>query len=333
MRRGSEVDSGGSLTRAPVRSPFRTSPMSIKSLRIPTLAHWVLEVVRQTEASDEYFERILASIEACPGLALDVLSMSQSANFGGGNSEVRELREALTRVGARHFVANSIKGHLSSLVRELTPPVEELWNRSIAVGAACRLIAKRHKPLGISPTWAETLGRLHNVGSLILAHKFGSEYERVLADAPFDDADRMKAEQAATGLQHYDVVRKMGERWILTKDVESVLSGYTRKESARTEANPTAVRLVQLGIHVAEWMLVDVNDTARTRISDEFCGLADRMGLPMRRRSDLLNLVMRAQLLYDRDRPALLGIGGQRPSDEDLAALIEGVEGSSAPAA
>ena len=115
-------------------------------------------------------DKVVTIVGAEPRLAARVLQTANSAAFNSSGKPLTDLRSAITRLGqqmvqstAMSYAMQQMKNEAS--LRSIAEPLTELWNKSIAVAAICKLVAARTK---VSADEAFLTGLLHGIGKLYI---------------------------------------------------------------------------------------------------------------------------------------------------------------------
>jgi HD-like signal output (HDOD) protein len=128
-------------------------------------------------------DRFVTIVGAEPRLAARILQTANSAAFSNSGKLLTDLKSAVTRLGqqmvqstAMTYAMQHMKNEKS--LRSIARPLNELWNRSIAVASICKLVAARTK---VPADAAFLTGLLHGIGKLYImarasaANGIGSE--------------------------------------------------------------------------------------------------------------------------------------------------------------
>lgn len=115
-------------------------------------------------------EHTVTIVGAEPRLAARLLQTANSAAFNSSGKPVTDLRTAITRLGHQTVQSTAMSYALQQMkdeaaLRSIAQPLAELWEKSIAVAAVCRLVAAR---TAVNPEEALLTGLLHGIGSLYI---------------------------------------------------------------------------------------------------------------------------------------------------------------------
>jgi HD-like signal output (HDOD) protein len=141
--------------------------------RLPQVAHRILELSQDPETS---LEEIAETISTDAQLATRVLTVANSAAYGGG-SRIDNLQQALMRLGSQlvkdMVFAESIRMKVFS-ARSYRQILEQSWRRSLGTAVACDLLGRE---TGLERESAFLLGLLHDMGTPVLVSAI-TDHER-----------------------------------------------------------------------------------------------------------------------------------------------------------
>ncbi|MGF1485059.1 MAG: HDOD domain-containing protein [Opitutales bacterium] len=144
------------------------------------------------------------AIEQDVGLSSTVLSLANSAFFGGG-TEVTGAAHAISKLGLSAVRAVVMAYPALSLL-DKSPHLQKqrktFWKHSRKVAEVARFLARTegfgHEVVG----YAYSAGLLHDVGKLILASNFGKQYDAYLDYAAAQDVPLHTVERSSMGTDH-----------------------------------------------------------------------------------------------------------------------------------
>lgn len=202
---------------------LRTLVARMKSLpALPALYNQLTEALQSPNASGKTVGRVIAKDVA---MTAKVLQLVNSAFFGVQRS-MSDPAEAVTRLGM-----NTIKNLVLSFgvfSRLEGPPLlnmqmERLWEHSLQVSLLARSLCRLEGSDIHTADDAATGGMLHDVGKVILAAEFATEYDRLLGQSPEAGLSTVELEQRALGCTHAQVGAYLLGIWGLpTTVVEAV---------------------------------------------------------------------------------------------------------------
>lgn len=200
-------------------------------VELPTLPQVYTEIQGVLENPDATPRRLAQTLEVDPAVTGRILSVSNSPTYRG-YQENRTLEQAIGRLGLRHTRDLVLAIAARSLFRTDRPDyrrrVEQVWEQSLAMATAGRLLGKR---LGVGDAdELFTAGLLANIGKLLLLRVF--DELALEGQAPPDD----EVEPLLEGL-HREFGRALFTRWkfstqfrgIVFDDLESAGGVYRRE--------------------------------------------------------------------------------------------------------
>ncbi len=156
----------------------------------PDIVPRVRKAIGDPKSSSDDIVRI-AGTE--PRLAARLLQTANSAVFNPGGQPLTNLRQAVTRLGhhlvqsvTMVFAIQQMKAETS--LRPVAKPLNDLWERSIAVASICQVLAQR---LRVPGDKVFLTGLLHGIGYFYIMVRAatapgGIAYDRLLADCLAD---------------------------------------------------------------------------------------------------------------------------------------------------
>jgi HD-like signal output (HDOD) protein len=235
-------------TRAPDRAAVVTAALS----KLPHLAMLPDTAVRVIQLANDprvTTARMAAAIGTAPELCVRVLRIVNSA-FYGFPGEVRSIERAITLMGLEAVKNVAIAASLTRVFhgRPLSPHFAplDLWNHSIRVGAAARLVARAAAPRLQEEAFAA--GLLHDIGFMVELQFDRQKLAAVLARLQADrSADPLDVEDAIFGATHQDFGEALVRHWKLP-DTLAAVTGWHHRPSEL----PETVRTLPLIVHVAD---------------------------------------------------------------------------------
>ena len=150
-------------------------------LELPAFPEAVLRIQKALQSPDTSTEDVVRILSSEPGLAARLLRIANSAEFRRMDQEVTDLRKAVSRMGFNMVRSVAVAFAMRQLRRKDTyspsaqAGLEQAWNDSLEMAAACFVIAKRFTR--VNPDQALLTGLLHVLGRLyiIMRAKDGEE--------------------------------------------------------------------------------------------------------------------------------------------------------------
>jgi HD-like signal output (HDOD) protein len=163
---------------------------------LPIVADKVLEMLKDPDVNMQKLCRVLADDTA---LAARVLAVSRSPQYDLRNLPTT-LLGAVQVLGFRTLTSVVIANATHSLCIKGNKTCEKLWNHSVAVALAMRLLSKR---AGLRDGDLSFLtGLMHDVGQIILFQVDPAGYEKLVKDKSEPPCPIVDKEKAHYGLDH-----------------------------------------------------------------------------------------------------------------------------------
>src|SRR5580698_9467150 len=124
--------------------------VSTGTVDLPCFPDVVIKVSNALADPETPIDRVVTVVGAEPRLAARVLQTANSAAFNTSGKPLSELRTAITRLGQRMVQSTAMAYAMQQVqeeptLRAVAKPLNDLWNRSIAVASICHLLAQRCK--------------------------------------------------------------------------------------------------------------------------------------------------------------------------------------------
>jgi putative nucleotidyltransferase with HDIG domain len=212
--------------------------------QLPSLPSAVSEVLASFANEDIDVDKVAQQIARDQGLAARVLRVANSS-FYGLQTKVGTIHEAVVILGFRAVRSMVLAVGMNGVFRvEQCPGFDAPGYLRHGVGVA--LAARSLAPLGRhSPELAFTAGLLHDIGELLLASSFSSQYVEVLAYRKHHDCFLVEAERAILGIDHAEVGGLLAETWRFPPAIREAIAYH--HEPAETSVDSLANL-----IHVAD---------------------------------------------------------------------------------
>lgn len=211
---------------------------------LPALPAVVTELLVSFDNEDADIAALTQRIACDQALAARLLRVANSS-FYGLQTRVSTINEALVVLGFRAVRSMVIAMGVSGAFRagqchgfEVQPHIRH----GIGVGLAARVLAleTRH-----NPEIAFTGGILHDIGKLVLASCFASQYSQALAYREQHDCLLVVAERDVLGMDHAEVGGLLADAWHFPPALRAALADH-HGPAAATAASPADL------IHVAD---------------------------------------------------------------------------------
>lgn len=139
---------------------------------LPSFPEAVLRVQRALQSPDTTTDEIVRILSSEPALAARLLRIANSVEFRRMDTEITDLRKAVSRMGFNMVRSVSVAFAMRQLRRketysaEVQAQLETVWKESIETAAACFVVAKRLTR--VNPDQALLVGLLHVLGRLYI---------------------------------------------------------------------------------------------------------------------------------------------------------------------
>jgi putative nucleotidyltransferase with HDIG domain len=174
---------------------------------LPFVARKVLEMVKDPDVGMQKLCRVLANDAA---LTARVLAVSRSSLYGLRNPPTN-LLDAVQVIGFRTLTSVVMANATQSLCIKGNKTSEKLWNHSLAVALAMRLLCQR---TGMrDDDLAFLTGLMHDVGQIILLQADPSGYEKLLKEKHPPSCSIIDREQGRYGFDHCEIGFTLLSRW------------------------------------------------------------------------------------------------------------------------
>lgn len=143
-----------------------------EQLELPAFPEAVLRVQRALQSEDANAEDIVRILSSEPALAARLLRISNSADFRRADSEITDLRQAVSRMGFNMVRSVAVSFAMRQLRRkdnyspEVQAQLEAAWKESLQIAAVCFVLARRFTRLNADQ--ALLTGLLHVLGRLYI---------------------------------------------------------------------------------------------------------------------------------------------------------------------
>ncbi len=208
-----------------------------RSGAVPSMPQVVTRFLEIIQQPDFGYEELVAVLSTDPGMAADILRLSNSALFGVSR-KITSLKQATTLLGprrvrslvlGRYMVETIGKGELGDL------DASYYWRRSLT----CAVLSARFADVLVPRLREEVFisALLADVGITILAQEMPTEYAPVLKlYQPHGQTDIAQAELDAVGATHAELSAVVLEYWQLPELICEAVAKHQSDVAANTEA-------------------------------------------------------------------------------------------------
>ncbi len=193
--------------------------------KLPSLPAVVMELLATMEQEDVNISDLCNKIAKDQALAAKTLRLANSS-FYGMTHQVGTIHEAITLLGSRTVRNLATTAALIGVFtsgKEHKFRVAPFWRHALA----CAICAKELAPhLNAPADQAYTGGLLHDIGRLVIATQFQSQYESTLTYRMTEGCSELEAEQAVLGMTHAGVGEVVARQWKLPLVIQSAIAGH-----------------------------------------------------------------------------------------------------------
>ncbi|MFH1035879.1 MAG: HDOD domain-containing protein [Pseudomonadota bacterium] len=190
---------------------------------LPSILGQIIDLLEKPNSSAADIERVLKHDQA---LTTKLLAMANSAYYAF-QFEVTTVRRAVVAVGYNEVrnlcMGLSLMGFLKPSVFRDHEMASHLWQHSLAVSLAAKMLAQKSK--GLDPEVAYTAGLLHDIGKVVLAAFYPDDVDqlqRLLAQGGKSFAEC----EHELGLSHAEIGKILAEHWKLPAILAQVISRH-----------------------------------------------------------------------------------------------------------
>lgn len=210
---------------------------------LPPLPSVVLDLISSFEREDIDVAVLAEKMSRDQALSAKLLRLANSS-FYGLASKVATVHQAIVVIGFNTARALAVAGSVIDSFAEGGGDVDvaAFWRHSIAAALCARALA-RHAGLPLDDAFIA--GLLHDVGRLVLATGFPTQYAQVLAYCASEGSTLSDGELRVLSIDHQSVGQLLGEAWKFPPAIQGAISRHH---------GPAAVELGGLAglIHAAD---------------------------------------------------------------------------------
>jgi len=237
---------------------------------MPQVASKVLELSADPNTSAVQLQQIISDDQA---MTARILKIANSAMYSCSR-KVKTLTEAIVMLGfdsIRSLVVTSAARNLYNTRNASTGLKERLlWEHSIGVAFACRLLVQERVP-ALSEE-AFLAGLMHDIGKLVLNLRVPEQFDEIVQLVYNDNLPFNSTEREILGYDHAEVGAKLINKWNLSPMLEDTILHHHNPE-ALTIDNPLLLYLDlgnkvchKLGIGFVDEPDLDINNCLANQI-------------------------------------------------------------------
>ena len=210
---------------------------------LPSLPAVVMELLSSIDQEDVDIAVLAKKVSHDQALTAKTLRLANSSLYGL-QIKVTTIQQAITFLGfvtTRNLITAAAVTGCFAQGQCAGFNDKAFWRHSIAVGACCRVIARR---LRFSQDFAFTAGLLHDIGRLVLVSIFPARYSQVLDYQRQNDVGALAAEQAVMGVDHVSAGIALANHWNFSDTMKTAIACHHDPDT------PGAGKLAAI-VHVA----------------------------------------------------------------------------------
>lgn len=196
---------------------------------MPQVASKVLELSSDPNTSAQQLQQIIADDQA---MTARILKIANSAMYSCSR-KVKTLTEAIVMLGfnsIRSLVVTSAARNLYNTSSSTTGLKERLlWEHSIGVAFACRLLVQERVP-GLAEE-AFLAGLMHDIGKLVLNLRVPDEFDEIVQLVYNDNQTFCRTENDILGFDHAEVGARLVNKWNLSPILEDTILNHHNTEA------------------------------------------------------------------------------------------------------
>ncbi len=187
---------------------------------LPIVASRILHIIADENSSLEDLKKVISMDQA---FSSRLLKVANSPYYRVSNT-ISDITDAITHIGFTTVQALVFAISLKDLRRPLNQTDVLLWEHSLAVSVASRLIAMN---LGVMSS-GETFiyGLLHDIGKVVINLSMKKEFADVVRTVKEHNMPFVEAENKLLGFDHGDMGKYVADQWRLPANLAFVIANH-----------------------------------------------------------------------------------------------------------
>jgi len=187
---------------------------------LPIVASRILHIIANENSSLEDLKKVISMDQA---FSSRLLKVANSPYYRVSNT-IADITDAITHIGFTTVQALVFAISLRDLRRPLNQTDVLLWEHSLAVSVASRLIAMN---LGVMSS-GETFiyGLLHDIGKVVINLSMKKEFADVVRTVKELNIPFVEAENKLLGFDHGDMGKYVADQWRLPANLAFVIANH-----------------------------------------------------------------------------------------------------------
>lgn len=216
--------------------------------KIPSLSMVIMELLASISQEDTDVDALAAKIEKDQALTAKTLRLANSSFYGMAH-QVTTTQQAISILGFRTIRRlATTAGLMAALPIDNNASLDPLafWRHGIAAGVCARALASHFECEAES---AYTAALLHDIGRLVLATQFPTQFAAVMAYKVQQECSTLEAEKLVLGLDHAAVGHALTRHWNFPTALQDAVALHHTPRLAQEDALTTIVRAANLLAH------------------------------------------------------------------------------------
>jgi putative nucleotidyltransferase with HDIG domain len=233
---------------------------------LPSLSAVVVELLSSMANEQMDLHKLAEKIMMDQSLTAKTLRLANSS-FYGMQSKVTTIPKAISVLGFHSVrtlaTACSVMGSFASnSASGFDFPA--FWRHSVATAVCAKILAR---PLRQSSDTAFTAGLLHDIGTLVLATRFPTEYSQMVAYRKEHDCFVIDAERAVFGIDHALVGSALAAYWRFPVSIQTAVANHHELTDEKTVSMEMVIHVANTIAHALD--LAGDDDELVPTISDD----------------------------------------------------------------
>jgi len=204
--------------------------------RLDPLPLTVQKLVLMLDDEEVNFVEVAEVIEYDGAITSNVLRAANSAAFGG-LCYIREIRDAVVRLGTATLLDIMLIGHLRSM-RASAPQYnlseDELWLHGAAASLAAKAIIKEARTARVPPV-ATVAALIHDIGKLIMVRYMRADMPSLFEVCQERAVTLVEAERQVLECDHPEVGSLMARKWAFPESIIQAIEYHHEPPSGISE--------------------------------------------------------------------------------------------------
>ncbi|MBT4521450.1 MAG: GGDEF domain-containing protein [Halieaceae bacterium] len=264
----------------------------LSSDKLPTLPAVAAKLISLTAKEETSLADIADLISLDVALSAKILKVANSA-FYSFPGKVGSIAQAVSMLGTnavRCLVLSFCLLEVGKSGKKHKQGFDSFWQHSITTAIGAKLILEKVKGANMEEIFVA--GLLQNLGQLILAITFPSDYEKVLADASEAGGHIRSAEQATFGADHCFVGHQVAKNWNFPPSL--LLPILHHHEPTRYKGKDKQISLTTKSLFLSDLLLGILHFDQPNTCHERF--VAEAKALLNLKRTDITSILDRAHI-------------------------------------